>query len=198
LVYAPGSSPINEDEITSHYSNLAYGLAGIILERNLQKSLETIFKEYILSKINMNNTSFDDNVFIQNRAEPHNLLGITSFWDMAGFNGAGGLNSNLNDLVLFTKTILFKSNDIELDNAINESVNPTVMLNSFPVFGLGWEFYTMNNGNKILVKDGGTGGFTSFVVINRENKKGIVALFNNNTDSNQAECIISLINLFIK
>ncbi len=198
LVYTPGTFPINEDEISSHYSNLAYALAGIILERSLNKSLNGIFSEYIFGKFNMSSSTLNDISTNSNIAFPHNLLGNTSYWDMSGFAAAGGIKSNLNDMVKFTINQINNIDDEKLNYVINECQIPLVSLNGFPVFGLGWEFFTMENGQKILVKDGGTGGFTSFIAICKDSKKGIVALFNNNAESNQSEFVIRLINSYFK
>lgn len=197
LIYTPGKLPANENELISQYSNLAYALVGIILERNLNNNLNSIFEEYVFNKANMVSSKLDllmgDNV-----CSPHNPFGKTEYWSMSGFAAAGGLKSNINDLVNFLLICINGSTDAILEQAINDCTIPTVYLNSQPVFGLGFEFFTNNNNKTLIVKDGGTGGFTSFIAYNKELKKGIVALFNNNNDSNQAKYVVNLFNSFFK
>ncbi len=197
LVYEPGKFPLNEKEIGAQYSNLAYALVGLILERNLHKSLNEIYNQYIFQKIAMNNTTLEL-INNGNLCSPHNPFGKTEYWNMSGFAAAGGLKSNLNDLINFLQTCIYGSGNIYLDKAINECSKPTVYLNGFPVFGLGFEMYTNPSNKTIIVKDGGTGGFTCFIAYNKELKKAAVALFNNNNDSNQTKYIVNLFQSIFK
>lgn len=194
LLRTPGTLPLSEQQAFNFYSNFAYGLAGIILERNLNQNLNAIFGNFIFSNLGMSNTTFSNIESVNNKAYPHNKKNTGSYWHFSGLAGAGGLKSNLSDMVKYAKAQI---------NATNGSIfqkcqEPVVQINGKDYFGLGWEFYYTKSNKKITVKDGGTGGFTAFLAFDRTSKKAIVALFNNSNDNNPAEPFVNLLEEFFK
>jgi D-alanyl-D-alanine-carboxypeptidase/D-alanyl-D-alanine-endopeptidase len=90
--------------------------------------------------------------------------------------GAGGLNSTTSDLVKFIKLQLdYKNKAVVLSQT--ESFNA----GQYSI-GLNWLKYKHNNGNHQIWTDGGTYGFTSYLIIYPEIKSGIVILTNVSDD----------------
>lgn len=194
LLRTPGTSPTNEQQAINFYSNFAYGLAGTILERNHNQSLNTVFQSYIFSDLNMTNTTLNNIESISNRAYPHNSSNNAIYWNFSGMAGAGGLKSCLSDMVKFAQK--------QLSTAVGTSFQicqqPTVQINGKDYFGLGWEYYYTTNGKRINVKDGGTGGFTAFIAFEKTSQKAIVALFNNENTNGMATPFVNLLEEFFK
>lgn len=194
LLRTPGTIPSSEPEAFNFYSNFAYGLAGVILERNHNQSLNAIFQEYIFNDLNMTNTTLSSIESISNKAFPHNSSNNATYWHFTGMAGAGGLKSCLSDMIKFAQK--------QLSTAVGTSYQicqqPTVQINGKDYFGLGWEYYYTTNGKRISVKDGGTGGFTAFIAFEKTSQKAIVALFNNENTNGMATPFVNLLEEFFK
>jgi CubicO group peptidase (beta-lactamase class C family) len=202
LVKDPGTMPMTVTEAYNNYSNLAYAIPGLIIERNEKVPLQSYFTNNIFQPLGMINTTFNDIESAANIAHPHDNNGVVSYWHLNAFKSAGGLKSNTDDLTKFAKAAI---------NAVPNDPNATLLNNAFVfsnsqgvaaentlIFGYGWEFYKMTNGEYVTVKDGGTGGFTAYVAISTTSKKGIVALFNNNSSNKTNEVFIRLLNTYFK
>ncbi|MFQ3608302.1 MAG: serine hydrolase domain-containing protein [Chloroherpetonaceae bacterium] len=194
LLRTPGTTPNSEQEAFNFYSNFAYGVAGTILERNHNQSLNTIFQNYIFNDLNMSNTTLNNIESISNRAFPHNISNNASYWHFSGMAGAGGLKSCLSDMVKFAQ----KQLSTAVGNSYQICQQPTVQINGKDYFGLGWEYFYTSTRKRITVKDGGTGGFTAFIAFEKTSQKAIVALFNNGIDNNPGESFVNLLEEFFK
>lgn len=194
LLRTPGSSPTTEQQAFNFYSNFAYGLAGTILERNHNQSLNTVFQNYIFSDLNMSNTTLNNIENISNRAYPHNSSNNATYWHFSGMAGAGGLKSCLSDMIKFAQKQLSATDG----TTYQICQQPTVQINGKDYFGLGWEYYYTTNGKRINVKDGGTGGFTAFIAFEKTSHKAIVALFNNENTNGMATPFVNLLEEFFK
>ena len=194
LLRTPGTLPSSELQAYNFYSNFAYGLAGIILERNHKQSLNTVLYNYIFNNLKMTSTTLNNIENTTNRAYPHNNTNNASYWHFTGLAGAGGIKSCLSDMIKYAQAQINAANL----SAIQRCQEPMVKINGKDYFGLGWEFYYTKSNKRITVKDGGTGGFTAFIAFDRASKKAIVALFNNSNDNNPAEPFVNLLEEFFK
>ncbi len=194
LLRTPGTLPTSEQQAYNFYSNFAYGLAGILLERIHNQNLNTVLRNYIFDELGMTNTTFNNIESVSNRAYPHNHTNNASYWHFSGLAGAGGLKSCLSDMIKYAQAQINAANF----SAIQKCQEPVVQINGKSYFGLGWEFYYTKSNKRITVKDGGTGGFTAFIAFDRTSKKAVVALFNNSNDNNPAEPFVNLLEEFFK
>lgn len=192
LLRMPGTLPLTEQDAVNYYSNLAYGLSGIILERNYNISLQSVFNNFIFNPLSMSNTTFNSIENVANRAYPHNNTNDASYWHLSGLAGAGGLKSCLADLIKYAQAQLKATNG----SSFLACQTPTIQINGKDFFGLGWEFYYTKNGKRITVKDGGTGGFTAFIAFDKKAQKAVIALFNNHNENNPSEPFVNLMEEF--
>ena len=144
----------------------------------------------------MTGTTMNDISGITNKAFPHNNTGNARYWHTNSFAGAGGLKSNLRDLIKYTRAQLSTDSSTALSRAILLSQQATAQLNGKDVFGLGWGYYYTPANKRVLMKDGGTGGFTSFIVLDKSAQKAVVALFNNNEDNDPATPLANFIHSY--
>lgn len=165
------------------YSNLAVGLLGHILCLVNKCDYETLLKQRITSVLNMPSTvvSLSPELKKQMAIGHNENLAPVSNWDMAVLAGAGGIRSSVNDMLVFasanagiTKT--------PLDSAIKFT---QIFRNHCDVpefdMGLGWHIYTYEN-NKYLNHNGGTGGFRTFIAVDKAQHIGVVVLANAGND----------------
>jgi CubicO group peptidase (beta-lactamase class C family) len=165
------------------YSNLAVGLLGHILCLVNKSDYETLLKQRITSVLNMPSTVVNLSPELKKQmAIGHNeILAPVSNWDMAVLAGAGGIRSSVNDMLIFAAANagITKS---PLDSAIKFT---QIFRNhaEIPEFdmGLGWHIFTYEN-NKYLNHNGGTGGFRTFIGVDRNKQIGVVVLSNAGND----------------
>jgi len=162
------------------YSNIGYTLLGHILTTVEHKNFDTLMNMAICRPLNMNSTFFSLPPKLKlNVASGHSESGQpASAWDFP-LAGGGGLRSNVNDMLTFaeanlgfTKTDLFSA--MELSHILRAKKDGE---NTYTTMG-----WTLSNtdGKYILFKDGGTGGYRTFLGIDKKNKIGVVVLSNSN------------------
>jgi len=99
-----GASLIHPPETKWQYSNLAYFLLSMVVEKVSGKTLHEFAGEEVLGKLNMSATLFNDNVngVVPNRADGYKLLEDSSyeiFMTNLSWVGDGGIYTNLDDFI---------------------------------------------------------------------------------------------------
>jgi D-alanyl-D-alanine-carboxypeptidase/D-alanyl-D-alanine-endopeptidase len=163
------------------YSNIAYTLLGHILTIVADKELETLVAEDICKPLNLKSTVFSvPRSLRKNLAQGHTEYGEpTHAWDLLPLAGGGGQRSTVNDLLTFAAANL---------GFIETPLRPAMELThvqqakkdgNYGYVTLGWTLWN-DDGKQILMKDGGTGGYRTFLGIDKKNKFGVVVLSNSN------------------
>ena len=154
------------------YSNLGAGLLGYTLAQIEGTDYESLLRNRILSKYDMvHTTTLKENVtdiLIPGR----NGGTIVPNWDLAALVGAGDIVSNVTDM---TKFVLAQFNEANTELALTRT--KTTDMNETTGIGLGWFTYT-KNGKELHTHDGGTGGYTSSMIIDCKSKNGVIVLSN--------------------
>jgi len=182
-----------EPGTTWEYSNLGLAIAGLIMERQTQKSYEQLILEKISiplglekTKITLNKT--DSLNFATGYDSEGNQM---PYWDdFNAFKGAGAIRSNAKDLILYGKSILYSESSV-LKNQIDSCLKVTFD-NGSKKQASGWICQTYD-GTEYFIHDGGTAGFNSYIVISKN--KGIVLafIFSNGPSDKRADYISQLI-----
>jgi len=175
------------------YSNSGVGLVGKILERVTNSTYEELIKSRILNVLSMHETTItiSDNqkeklatgyLHTGKKADPISTRAIES---------AGSIRSTVSDLLKFLKVNLdLEQSSLSPAMAYYKStrIDPSLsFLNKYAAklllgiqsteIGLGWIATDMKN-ISILQHSGGTEGFSTTMMINPNNKTGIVVLSN--------------------
>lgn len=162
------------------YSNLGMALAGLIIERKSGKSYNEYLKSQLLDPLQLQRTS-GAHSFTSNMARGYTEKGKeTSYWDLNAFQGAGGIKSDVADLLRYAKAIIYS--DKSTKAKVFQQVKEITYSGSDYKLGYAW-FYLKINGKECLVHDGGTGGFRSFIYILPEKELALVILSNNGSDN---------------
>ena len=118
----------------------------------------------------------------------------TSNWDFDVLAGGGAIFSTVEDLSKFALA--------QFDNSNNElalTQKPTFKVNDNMSIGLGWHILKRKNGGELIWHSGGTGGYTSSMALDLENKNGIMILSNvsafNKNMGNIDQLCLSLIHI---
>lgn len=123
----------------------------------------------------------------------------TSHWDLNALVGAGGIVSNIEDLSKFALAQFDKKNE-ELELTRKTTFD-------YPKYqmevGLAWSIIKPEEGLRWHLHNGGTGGFSSMLILDVKNKNGIVILsnvssFNQNARNIESLCIELMRSLYKK
>ncbi len=164
----------DEPGTKSAYSNLGYGLLGYLLEQIGNVSYEDLLQTMIFSKYQMPNSTTNRNQVMENLIKGINDNGDeVPNWDMAVHMGAGGILSNVQDL---SKFALAHFDDINRELKLTRAKHFTV--DDGYSTGLAWGLIKTDLGEVWEWHNGGTGGYTSSMILNTKTKNGVIILSN--------------------
>jgi serine-type D-Ala-D-Ala carboxypeptidase/endopeptidase len=164
------------------YSNLGFGLLGQGLARRAGTDYESLVKSRICVPLGMTSTEITLTPNLERRfAAGHSSDLVTvSRWDIPALAGAGALRSSANDLAKFLAAAMGYTKT-PLAPAFKTLLSVTRPTGApFIDSALGWAVDT-RGGGKIIWKNGGTGGYRTFIGYSPKSGVGIVALSNAST-----------------
>lgn len=157
------------------YSNLGVGLLGQVLSKVWQQPYTDLLHTQLFQPLGMRHTYTsaaqapkDQLVIGQNTSgEP------TSNWDFEALAAAGCVISSVEDMSRYAQVHL------DVNNAITRSMQVvTHTAKKTMKTGLGWLILQREGEHEYLFHNGGTGGYTSALVLNPTTNKGIIVLTN--------------------
>ena len=156
------------------YSNLGTGLLGYTLGISQKTTFQDLLQKQVFEKYGMSNT-FTTSENLGNRL----VKGMekkgksVSNWDFDVLFGCGGILSTTQDLTKFVFAQFDDSNkELELTR------RPTFEIDKDFKIGLGWHILKSKSGNDLFWHNGGTGGYSSSLTMDVENKKAVMILSN--------------------
>jgi len=162
------------------YSNVGAGLLGHALALSVGRGYEELLVDRICRPLALASTLVTITPDLAPRlAQGHDRRAkAAAYWELPGIEGTGALHSSANDLMKFLsaslgliQTHLQPALDLALISR-RPTMTPSVRI------GLGWHITTVEDGNELHWHDGGTGGFASFVGLNRKAQIGVAVLAN--------------------
>lgn len=176
--------PIFAPNQESTYSNVAFELLGVVLERVTGQDYKSYIETAIFEPLGMNKSTL---------SLPPDSAGVIpsgdQFWDVdVGIQApTGGIYSSSKDLSTYLRYILGKYNG--LTHALNwfNPVSPARGVNSF--YGMPWEIYHTDrllskSGRNVrfITKSGGLPGYSSIIIMAPEYDLGFIILVAGNHD----------------
>nr|WP_295922909.1 serine hydrolase domain-containing protein [uncultured Dyadobacter sp.] len=164
------------------YSNVGYGLLGQILSNINRSDYEKMVTDRVLRPLGMKHTTVSfTNDQLQNLVQGHYGKKKVDSWAKYMENilqGTGSLLSNMDDMLVYLEANM---------NSTNTPLRDAIALTHQPTFrysgdhqdgiGLGWSLLTTDNLH-VIWKNGGNGGYTSFIGFDKSTKTGVVILTN--------------------
>ncbi|MFO7798956.1 serine hydrolase domain-containing protein [Rhodohalobacter sp.] len=170
---------------THRYSNLGAGLLGFFLGEIDQSSYEELLQEKIFEPMGMSRSTT-----VREMIEEYLVTGLTKRggsaknWDLADLAGAGGILSTAEDLSLF-----IQANFNPDDPVLSLQRESTFQVNDNMEVAMGWFILNRDSGERWYWHNGGTGGYRSSIVMNPEQKIGVVVLSNISAGHSKADKI---------
>ncbi|MBK9255141.1 MAG: beta-lactamase family protein [Saprospiraceae bacterium] len=174
--YLKSKLKVDEKKIgSSEYSNLGVSILGYTLAKINGSSYTTLYEKYIFSAHDMKNsfiTQLNNDTKIINAYDNKNE--IAPKWSLQSMSPAGGIASNMKDMINFAKAQM----EIK-DNPYTLAHSPTVKLSDTMSCGLAWMIIKDDDNNELLWHNGAVGtngGYTSSIIINKKAKKAVIIL----------------------
>ena len=177
--FLPGYTLTRAPGAKYEYSNLGMGLLGLALALKAGKPYESVLVERVLKPLKLDDTRITLTADMKARlAAGHDASGaVVANWDFAALAGAGALRSTANDLVRFLAANM-DSNATPISTDLRETHRPRHTAGGPSVsIGLAWHLIHAP-GSEIVMHNGGTGGFHSFIGYDPAMRVGVVVLSN--------------------
>lgn len=162
---------------TFEYSNAAVGLLGHILETKYQMTYDQLVKKFITGPAKMENTAFELNRDQWNRYLPAYRADLTRCmrWNVRGIEAAGALRSDMVDMLKYAEfNIKGSSEAVRLSHQQNGMISPA----PFTTLGLLWGRKLSPTAGMTYSHAGGTGGFSTQILVAPTRKVGVVIMTN--------------------
>lgn len=168
LAQAPGT--------TWAYSNFGFMLLTYVIATAEGRDFESLIDERLFTPLGMGSA------FIANAPAGAELVaghtstgGRAPHWSFPDrMAGVGGVRASLDDMVAYARAVLGQG-DARVVELIEHTLTPVELPHDGPTMGLAWTL-TAIEGREIAAHDGGTGGFTSLIAVDREAGRAVVIL----------------------
>jgi CubicO group peptidase (beta-lactamase class C family) len=164
------------------YSNWGFALLGQALAQCAGTSYEALLAERVTGPLGMRDTTFVPTATARSRlASPYDgKLQPMPYEELGALGAAGGLYSNVDDLLAFVELFLGRGPE-PLTDATATMLEPRRPGDGPDTqMGLGWRI-TTSKGVRTIWSTGGADGFRSFMGFNPETRVAVVALTNGRT-----------------
>lgn len=162
------------DGKTYDYSNLGAGLLGYTLGLSQKTSFQKLLQKKVFDKYKMKN-SFTSSQNLGNKlVKGLDENGKTvSNWDFDVLFGGGGILSTTEDLAKFANAQFNpKNKELALTRKSTFDIDENMKI------GLGWHLLKSNSGKDLVWHNGGTGGYSSSMTVNIQDKTAVIILSN--------------------
>ena len=154
------------------YSNLGFGLLGLVLARHALCTYEEALRRHVLDPLGMTATGLPSTTAMSDRpAMPHGPLGFrTPPWNLRALAAAGGLHSSLDDMVRWLRA------NLDLQAPIDASLHaPRADIAAGRHIALGWQV-SGSSGATVVWHNGATGGSRSLIAFAPAHGIGVIVL----------------------
>lgn len=170
-----GSVTLSRDPgLQFEYSNLGAMLLSDIISRSAGKPFADLARSEVFEPLGMKSFVGKPPKGVQN-AQGHAPNGReVPAWEFAPeLAGVGGVRASLNDMIAYVEAEMGRRAS-PLAGAIERSQSPIHPVQGTPM-AMGWMIAPLQ-GEQVLVHEGGTGGFSSFVAFRADRSRGVVVL----------------------
>lgn len=164
----------NSSEPIYSYSNLGVGILGYTLGLSQKTTFQKLLHQKIFKRYKMTNSFTNSRDLGKKLVKGLDSNGVmVCNWDFDALFAAGGVLSSAEDLAIFARA-QFDPNNTEL--ALTRK--PTFKINKDMKIGLGWHILQSDQGKTLYWHNGGTGGYSSSITVNTDQKTAVVILSN--------------------
>lgn len=178
---------------TFEYSNTAMGLAGTILARENKQSFGTYLQTKVCEPLGLFDTKAKLNATEKERlSKGHKGVKEVAYWESLGaLDAAGVLRSTVSDIIKYGVSVINPPSNA-LGDAMRTCQVPTFTdpknLGEKTAICLGWiNLKTQDEDDAVLFHDGGTGGFNTFLIVDKSKKLVLTVCYNSYNGGSKEE-----------
>jgi CubicO group peptidase (beta-lactamase class C family) len=178
------------------YSNLGTSVLGQALAHHAGMHYEALLELRILKPLGMSRTRVSLSQEMKSGLAPGHsyMLERLPNWDAGALAPSGGLKSTANDLLkLLSVALGYGETPLTRAMATTMSVRRPA-IDPDRESALGWDVLKLEPVYEFIFKDGATGGYRSFVGVDRRSRSGVVVLSNAATGGNIVDIGMHLLN----
>ena len=169
----------------SEYSNLGFGLAGVLASRIANKPYPQLVHEYVLVPFGIRTIA--DSSGVSFRKSQGFLNGEkVDFWKFQSYAGAGSLILNTEELLSYLEYLMNPTANKELATKVLE---PTAELRRGMRVARAWHTLEEQGYPVIYWHNGGTYGFSTFAAFDKKNKLAVVVAINSFNKNNIGDAL---------
>ncbi|MBP2831698.1 beta-lactamase family protein [Aquimarina sp. U1-2] len=162
------------NSIPFEYSNTGVGVLGYLLSQKMGLTYEDMLQDLIFEPLQMTNSTtqlsnVNSSKLVKGVNENNAEVSNWNFTDV--FAGTGSIKSSVKEMEKFVRK------NFEDDVAYNLPQQSTFDLGEGTSIGLGW-FILEDEGFKALFHNGATGGYNSYLVMDKSNQRAVVIMIN--------------------
>ena len=176
--YLHNFKPDTVPGLRATYSNLGFAVLGTILENIYHQPIEELLHITITAPLKMDNTFFNLPASKKNfltKGYKEKTGTEVPHWNLKNFKAAGGLKSDINDMLLYLNANM---NELNTDYTLTQK--QTDDRGDFQK-GLAWTLEPLAN-QQLIWHNGGTAGYRSFCGFIKNQQTGVVVLSNSASD----------------
>ncbi|HEY6881292.1 MAG TPA: serine hydrolase [Polyangiales bacterium] len=157
------------------YSNYGFMLLSYIVTTQAGLELDALLKQRLFAPLAMR-AFVDERPASVRDATGHLGTGIaTEPWTFPPkLGGAGAVHATLDDMIQYAHAAL-GGGDPSTVSLVGRAMEAVARPSDGPVMGLGW-IHSQVGPHALVLHDGGTGGFSSFIAVEPDSGRGVVAL----------------------
>lgn len=158
------------------YSNFGFMLLTYVIATTAGQGFESLIDERLFTPLGMHDA------FIASAPDGADLVaghrstgGTTPHWRFPDrMSGVGGVRASIDDMTKYAEAALGRG-DARVVELIDRALTPIALPHDGPTMGLAWTLATLE-GRVLAAHDGGTGGFTSLIAVDRARGRAVVLL----------------------
>lgn len=168
-----GKINLKDSDYLFMYSNFGMATLGLVLEQIYDIDYTLLINDYISDDLGLKNTKISD--------ESGDLENYWKWSESDAYMPAGALLSNISDMMKYVEIHMYEKPEylaIAHDSLVEASASTGTyekMGIRIDDFGAGW---MIDNVNKIIWHNGGTGNYNSYIGFDKKNQIGVVILSN--------------------
>lgn len=158
------------------YSNFGFMLLSTVATHASGGTLEALLQQTLFQPLGMSNAYIRQVPTATVAATGHTPGGReVPAWEFPdAMAGVGGVRASLDDMARYAAALLGRGDAGVVANLV-QATTPLLTPVDGPVMAVGWPVLTVG-ANTIIAHDGGTGGFSSFIAVDKTRQRAVVVL----------------------
>jgi D-alanyl-D-alanine-carboxypeptidase/D-alanyl-D-alanine-endopeptidase len=159
------------------YSNFGFMLLSYVVATERGQDIEDLLQQRLFQPLGMSNAYIDELPAGTQAAQGHLATGVPApAWHFPrNLEGVGGVRASLDDMIRYAEALRGRG-DADVVASLAKTMETVPSSHGAPAMGMAWLKADVD-GQPVVLHDGGTGGFSSLLVLEPASGRAVVLLF---------------------